>query len=222
MKIIKITLSFSLFIFTLMANSNSLLSDYKRNINANKDIQLPKRVKMKSLYCFDSDKKDYVFEAANYGGRLYKSTKGETSYGGIVNGELFDKTRSKFNLYGDTDYFVYEVLSGIKSISKIKDSIEIKRHNSLFGITTKRIQGFCSDCPENIREDVYDFSRSANYLTRYPKFTPGNRNRTCKVRNNYFYIFNHFHSKNFEPSESVDEVSKKVLDEKFEAYINSL
>ena len=65
---------------------------------------------------------------------------------------------------------------------------------------------------ENIREDVYDFSTSANYLTRYPKFGPGNRNRTCKVSNNYFYIFNHFASKHFETRESakkVESISRK-------------
>jgi len=212
MKIIKIKLSFSLFIFSLMANSNSLLSDYKSNINANKDIQHPERVKMKSLYCYDSDKKKYVFEAATYDGRLYKSTKDEAKYGGIVDKELFDKTRNKFNLYGDTDYFAYEVLSGIKNISKIKYSIEVERHNNLFGVTTKKIQGFCSDCPENIREDVYDFSTTANYLTRYPKYAPGNRNRTCKVSRNQFYIFNHFDSKQFETRESAkkfESISEK-------------
>ena len=202
-----------------MANSNSLLSDYKSNTNANKDIQYPARVKMKSLFCYNSDKKDYFFEAATYDGRLYKLIIIEdTKFGGIldivdiVDKELFEKTRNKFNLYGDTDYFVYEVLSGIKNISKIKYSIEVERHNNLFGVTTKKIQGFCSDCPENIREDVYDFSTSANYLTRYPKFGPGNRNRTCKVSNNYFYIFNHFASKHFETRESAKKVESPYVE----------
>ena len=214
MKIINITLSFSLFIFSLMANSNSLLSDYKSNANANKDIEYPERVKMKSLYCYDSDKKKYVFEAATYDGRLYKSILNEVGFGDIVDKELLDKTRNKFNLYEDTDYFVYEVLSGIENISKeIKDSIEVERHSKLFGVTTKRIQGIYRYSPHlEIREDVYDFSTSANYLTRYPKIPELNESRTCKVGNNYFYIFNHFASKHFETRESakkVESISRK-------------
>jgi len=216
MKIIKITLSFSLFIFSLMANSNSLLSDYKSNTNANKDIQYPARVKMKSLFCYNSDKKDYFFEAATYDGRLYKLIIIEdTKFGGIldivdiVDKELFEKTRNKFNLYGDTDYFVYEVLSGIWRSSRwygdkdIKTSIEVGRHNNLFGVTTKGIQEFCSDCPESIEmEDVYDFSTSANYLTRTSNGVLNRSDRICKVSKEDFYIFNHFDSKQFETRES--------------------
>ena len=190
-----------------MANSNSLLSDYMSNTNTNKDIQYPARVNMKSLYCYDSDKKNYVFEAATYDGRLYKSTIDEVKYGGILDSELFDKTQNKFNLYGDKDYFAYEVLSGIKklNISKIKYSIEVERNNNLFGVTTK---GLCSDC-SIIREEVYDFSTSANYITRV-----GNnlQRRACKVNKVNFRIFNHFDSKKFEPRESAkkfESVSEK-------------
>ena len=189
-----------------MANSNSLLSDYKSNANANKDIKHPTRVKMKSLFCYDSDKKKYLFEAATFDGRLYKSTIDEVKYGGILDSELFDKTQNKFNLYGDKDYFAYEVLSGIRNNNfSINESIEVERNNNLFGVTTK---GLCSDC-SIIREEVYDFSTSANYITRV-----GNnlQRRACKVNKVNFRIFNHFDSKKFEPRESAkkfESVSEK-------------